>query len=115
MDPEDKHLEYLKEWAATNVKNAVNMARVRFTVFHNRTTALDFKVYMQIWQDDEWDYNYFHDYCKKLVETKVELNTTSYKAISDQLYQLIAMDSPGSEIWIKINSGDIGLTTKYQK
>lgn len=118
MDPEENFAAYQQEYIKNVVKGAKNMARVRFSIFdrhNNKTRTLDFKVYIQIWQDDDWDYAGHLEYVKNLVETGVELNTNSYKAMSDQLYILIATDMPNREIWIVINSNDIGLTTKYDQ
>ena len=115
MNPEENFARMQKEYIKNVISGAKNMARVRFTLFHETSTTLDFKVYMQIWQDDDWDYKAHLEYVKNLVVTGVELNTSSYKAMSDQLYRLIAADMPSREIWIVINSNDIGLTTKYDQ
>jgi len=113
MNPDERHQQYIKELVANNIKTATRMARARFTLI-DRTVAYEFKVYMQIWQDDDWDYNYFKSYCKKLALDAVVLNNNSYKAMSDNLYEALAAEMPGSEITIVINNGDIGLTTKYK-
>ena len=109
MDPEKQHAEVQLEWQKNIAKTAGNMARVRYTVIHD-VAALDFKVYMQIWQDDDWDYIQFLEFCKKLTVEQVELNTNSYKAMADQLYLLIAKEMPSRNIWICINNGDIGIS-----
>lgn len=88
------------------------MSRARFTVV-DCTVAYEFKVYIEIWQDDDWSYTEFKYFCKSLVRTGVELNTSSYKAMSDQLYLLITEEMPGRDLIIIINNGDIGLTTEY--
>ncbi len=114
MDPEKQHKQVKLEYSKHIVKMADNMSRVRYTVIHG-TEALDFKVYMQIWQDDDWDYEEFLDYCKKLTAEHIKLNTNSYKAMADELYLLIAKDMPSRNIWICINNDDIGITVKYER
>lgn len=113
MDPEKQHEQVRLEYSRHIAKGAGNMSRVRYTVIHG-LDCLDFKVYMQIWQDDDWNYEEFLDYCKKLTAEHIELNTNSYKAMADELYLLIAKDMPSRNIWICINNGDIGITVKYK-
>lgn len=113
MNPDERHQQYIKELVANNIKTATRMARARFTLI-DRTVAYEFKVYVEIWEDREFDYNYFKSHCKKLAFSAVALNNNSYKAMSDELYEALATEMPGSEITIVINNGDIGLTTKYK-
>ena len=115
MDPEEQHQQYLKEYANNRQKNSTAMARSRFSVNVNNAEVLDFKVYIQIWQDEDWLYTEWHDFCKKLVTEKVKLNNSSYKAIADELFLLIATELPARNVWIKINQNDVGLTIKYDK
>ena len=115
MDPEEQHKKYETERRKNCIKGAQSMAGVRFLIFHEITTVFRFEVKIQIWQVDDWDYSEFHDFCKNLVDNGVTLNTSSYKAMSDQLYDLIATDMPGRQFWIKILRENTGLTTKYDQ
>jgi hypothetical protein len=113
MNPEEQHHRYLKKYAGNRMKNGVAMARCRFSAHVGAAEMLDFKVYVQIWQDEDWLYAEWHDFCKKLVEEKVTLNNSSYKAIADELFLLIAEELPSRNVWIKINQNDVGITIRY--
>lgn len=119
MDPEQQHLEFIKQQQKNIVKGADCMARVRYTVYNHilNWNGINFEVYIQIWQDKDWNYKEFLEFCKKLTDEKVELNTNSYKVMADELYLLIANEMPGRNIWICINhnDNDIGITIKYEK
>jgi len=112
MNPEERHEEFAAGMIENIVKGALNMARFRFSVTYG-TRVYNYKVYIQIWQDDDFDYDEFLEHCKKLTHTGVELNTNSYKAMADQLYRLLAADLPGRGIHICINQNDTGITIKY--
>ena len=114
MTPEELHTFHMNEWTEEAVKSAKCMARCRFTVFKD-ATPFDFKIYLSIDHDDDWEYYEVLKECKKMVEDGVELNTTSYKGMADQLYRTIAKEMPGREIWIVINTNNIGVTTKYNQ
>ena len=115
MNPEERHLEFLARKQKGIVKTAHAMARVRYTIFRHISQALNFKVYIQIWQDDDWNYEEFLEFCKKLTADQIELNTSRYKAIADELYLLISAEMPSRNIWICINHNDIGITIKYEQ
>jgi hypothetical protein len=115
MNPEEQHEQYQAQWRANCIKGSHCMAGVRFLKFHEVTTVFRFEVKIRIWQDEDWEYGEFHDFCKNLVDTDITLNTNSYKEMSDQLYDLIATEMPGREIWIKILHENAGLTTKYDQ
>ena len=114
LDPEAQHRAYMDLQQKSIVKNAINMARVRYSITAG-TRVYNYKVYIQIWQDDDFIYEEFLDYCKKLTLTGVTLNTNSYKAMADQLYNLIASEMPGRNIWICINQNDTGITIQYEQ
>ena len=116
VDPEKQHEQVRSEYARHIAKSAKNMARARYTFISDGhiKMAFDFKVYIQIWQDEDWNYTEFRNYCKKLTQEQVKLNTNSYKAMADQLYLLITKDMPGRNIWIFINNDDIGINIKYE-
>mgnify|MGYP003640134644 CR=1 FL=1 len=115
LDPEQQHQAYMDRFRENVCKGAHKMARVRYTQFDRAfpLRALDFKVYIQIWDDSDWIYNEFLEYCKKLTAEQVELNNSSYQNMADQLFNLIATEMPGRDIWICINHDDVGITIKY--
>ena len=112
MNPEAQHKFHMDEWRENCIKNSHAMARCRYTMV-NGSRAYDFKVYMQIWQDDDWDYIEFIDFCKNKTTEHVELNTSTYKEMADTLYRAMAIELPGRNIWVCINEGDVGITVKY--
>ena len=91
------------------------MARASIQIIHPKPlTVFNFKVYIRIWQDDDFIYGEWVEYCEKLIKERLDINTNSYKAMADQLYDLIATEMPGREIKIQINSaGKTGLSIKY--
>lgn len=113
MNPEEQHEIYRRERVANIVKVAKRFARARFDIPVRPSSVLEFKVYLEIHEDKDFDYDYYRELCKKLVLDDVELNTSSFKIMSDQLYKLLSEQLPGSDISIIINNGDIGLTTHY--
>jgi len=114
LDPEEQHRAYMDLQRKTLMKDALNMARVRYSITVG-TRVYNYKVYIQIWQDDDFNYEEFLDFCKKLTVNEVELNTNSYKAMADQLYNLLAIGMPGRSIWICINQNDTGITIQYEQ
>jgi len=113
MNPEEQHRLYQQEAIYNIMRGAQNMARCRFTLFHN-AMHYDFKVWMEIWQDDDFDYVEFQAHCKKIAQEHILINNNKFKAHADELYRLLATEMPGRETWISINSGDVGLHIKYQ-
>ena len=114
MNPEEQHEIYKRESTSRSIKKATRMARARFTLVA-QTEAYEFKVYMQLWDDKDFDYNYFNNHCKKLATDGLELNNSSYQVMSDILYEALANTVAfGSDVTIVINTGDIGLTTHYK-
>jgi len=115
VDPEEQHKKYQEGWRANAIKGSHAMARASIQVIHKTPlTVFNFKIYIRIWQDDDFVYDEWSDFCEKLITEQLDINTNSYKAMADQLYDLIATDMPGREIKIQINSaGKTGLSIKY--
>ena len=113
VNPEEQHEIYMREYAENRMKNGNAMARCRFSVGRGRAEILDFKIYIRIWQDDDWNYEEWCEFCKNIVSEKVTLNNTSYRVIANELFSFIAAELPGRSIWVKINQNDVGVTVKY--
>lgn len=115
MNPEEQHLEHMATHRANCIKGSHAMARASIQIIHPKPlTVFNFKVYIRIWQDDDFIYGEWVEYCEKLIKERLDINTNSYKAMADQLYDLIATEMPGREIKIQINSaGKTGLSIKY--
>ena len=109
MNPEEQHRIYMREYASNRKRESRAMAFCKFVIdgFH-------FEIAVRIWQDDDWEYNEWSDFCKNIVKERLELNNSTFKTIADSLFEEIAMELPSREIWIKISQGeDISLTVKY--
>lgn len=113
MNPEEQYEIYRRERVANSVKTAKRFARARFDIPVKPSAVLEFKVYLEIHDDKDFDYDYYRELCKKLTLENVELNTNNIKAMSDQLYKVLTEQTPGSDISIIINNGEFGLTTHY--
>jgi hypothetical protein len=113
VNPEEQHQIYMRESISNSVKGAKRFARARFDLVHKQM-VYEFKVYLEIYDDKDFDYAYYEELCKNLAKENVELNTdVDFKTKSDQLYKALAHNLPGSDISIVINNGNVGLTTHY--
>lgn len=118
MNSEDMFAVRQKEIARRVKKAALNMSTFSWSTLYQEGKTLNFKVELQIWQDDDLDYYHHLEYLKKLVEEHIEINNTTYKTIADELFILLAADFCNREITISISSaewrvGNTGIKITY--
>jgi hypothetical protein len=112
VTPEEQFLAHNTQRIENVVKQALCMTTCKFQIANS---PIFFAISMQIWQDNDWDHEAFSNFCKRIINENNLINNSSYKAIADELYKMMATELPGREIWINMSWNHYELLIKYSQ